>query len=127
MVNLARVQVFLASGVNPNAQNGDGYTPLMWAAGGGREEVVALLLGQPAINLEARDQEGRTALLLAAEEGHQGVVEQLLAGGANSAVMDTEGRTLLWWAQENGWVDLAAQLFVFPGPVHFSLDSSDSD
>ena len=127
MVNLARVQVFLASGVNPNAQNGDGYTPLMWAAGGGREEVVALLLGQPAINLEARDQEGRTALLLAAEEGHQGVVEQLLAGGANPAVMDTEGRTLLWWAQEYGWVDIAAQLFVFPGPVPFSLDSSDSD
>ena len=75
---LARVQVLLASGVNPNAQDGDGYTPLMWAAGGGREEVVALLLGQPNINLEARNVSGRTALLVAARNGHLSVVKLLL-------------------------------------------------
>ena len=124
--NLACVQALLASGLDPNAQDGRGDTPLIWAAEHGREEVVALLLGQPNINLELRDQEGRTALLLAAEEGHQGVVEQLLAGGADAAVMDTEGRTPLWWALKNGWVDLAAQLFHHPGPVPYSLDYSDS-
>ena len=122
-----RVQALLALGVNPNTQDWFGRSPLMVAAEHGREEVAALLLGQPTIDLELRNLWGKTALLLAAEEGHQGVVEQLLAGGANSAVMDTEGRTLLWWAQEYGWGDLAAQLFVNPGPVPFSLDYSDSD
>ena len=121
-----RVQALLAQGVNPNAQEWWGDTPLMLAARHGREEVVELLLAQPNIDLEVRDQEGRTALLLAAEEDHQGVVEQLLAGGADAAVMDTEGRTPLWWALKNGWVDLAAQLFHHPGPVPYSLDYSDS-
>ena len=105
----------------------EGFTLLMWAAWGGTEAVVELALNQPNVDLEARDNGGSTALLVAAEEGHKQVVLQLLARGANPAVEDNEGKTMLWWAQENGWVDLAAQLFVFPGPVPFSLDSSDSD
>ena len=80
---LARVQDLLAQGVNPNAQDGVGNIPLMWAAGGGREEVVALLLGQPNINLEARDVSGRTALLVAARNGHLSVVKLLLHHGAD--------------------------------------------
>ena len=68
--NVSRVQDLLASGLDPNAQDGDGWSPLIWAAEHGREEVVELLLGQPAINLEARSQGGNTALLLAAAQGH---------------------------------------------------------
>ena len=89
---LARVQDLLAQGVNPNAQDGVGSTPLMWAAGGGREEVVALLLGQPNINIEARNVSGRTALLVAAENGaFLQVVQLLLHHGADPAAVDNSG------------------------------------
>ena len=77
---------------------------------------MALLLDQPNVNLKARNVDGRTALLVAAEEGHKQVVLQLLARGANPAVEDHRGNTMLRWAQENGWVDLAAQFFAYPGP-----------
>ena len=65
--NLGRVQDLLAQGVDPNAQHGTrhgaGYSPLMEAAVAGQEEVVAFLLGHPAIDLEARDLWGWTALI----------------------------------------------------------------
>ena len=96
--NVSRVQDLLASGLDPNAQDGDGWSPLIWAAEHGREEVVELLLGQPAINLEARNQVGSTALLLAAEWGHLRVVKLLLHHGADTAAVDNDGRSVLDWA-----------------------------
>ena len=94
--NLGRVQDLLAQGVNPNAQDGDGFTPLMEAAGCGREGVVALLLDQPNFNHGARNVYGVTALLWAAECGcgHLRVVQLLLQHGADPAVVDNSGWTV---------------------------------
>ena len=116
--HLRVVQQLLARGADTAVVNNEGFTLLMEAAWGGEEAVVEIALNQPNVDLEARSIRGRTALLEAAEEGHKQVVEQLLARGANPAVEDTDGNTMLRWAQENGWVDLAAQFFAFPGPSH---------
>ena len=67
----------------------------MEAAGCGREEVVALLLDQPNVNLEARNVDRVTALLWAAACGHLRVVQLLLKHGADPAVVDNSGWTVL--------------------------------
>ena len=92
--NLASVQALLAQGLDPNAQDGDGWSPLMWAARRGQEGVVELLLGHSDINLEARSQGGTTALFVAAAHGHLRMVQLLPQHGADPAVVDNSGWTV---------------------------------
>jgi ankyrin repeat protein len=57
----ATLRLLIRQGVNVNARDAEGQTPLMIAAGWGRVELVALLLDLGArVNL--RDRQGRTAL-----------------------------------------------------------------
>ena len=108
--NLACVQALLAKGLDPNSKDGDGWSPLMWAAMSGREEVVELLLGHSDINLEARSQGGTTALFVAAAHGHPSVVQQLLAGGADPEARNVRGVTALLLAAEEGHLGVVEQL-----------------
>ena len=99
-----RVQVLLAQGLDPNAKAGHGETPLMEAALRGQEGVVEVLLGQPAINLEVRNQWGDTALLRATWGGHLSVVQMLLHHGADPAAVSNDGMSVLdWAAREVRW------------------------
>ena len=102
--NVSRVQFLPASGLDPNAQDGGGWSPLMEAAGRGQEGVVELLLGQPNINLEARSNHGNTALIQAAAGGHLSlsVVQLLLHHGADPAAVSNIGMSVLDWA---AWAD----------------------
>ena len=59
----------------------NGWTPLPWAAEGGHEAVVKLLLEKGA-ELETKDNDGWTPLSWAAEKGHEAVVKLLLEKGA---------------------------------------------
>jgi len=58
-----------------------GHTPLAWAAVGGHEGVVKILLQQAEINPDKADNYGNTPLTQAAWRGHEGIVKVLLERG----------------------------------------------
>jgi len=59
---------------NPNLQDEDGNTILIWAAWNGNEQMVTALLQHPQTNPNLQNKHGNTALTLASENGHKGVV-----------------------------------------------------
>jgi len=73
----------LAKGADVNAQNEDGDTALMFAAGNGHIEIVQELLAKGA-DVNAKDRYGKTALMWADQvfQGNENIVQLLLAKGA---------------------------------------------
>jgi ankyrin repeat protein len=57
-----------------------GRTPLTWAAKGGHEAVVKLLLETGKVDVNSKDMNGQTPLSWAAEGGHEAVVKLLQLG-----------------------------------------------
>ena len=80
-----------------------GYTPLVWAASNGHEEVVKILLEHEGINPDQPDDFGTTPLSHAAEEGHEGVVKILLGQEeVNPDKLDEFEKTPLLYAASGG-------------------------
>ena len=52
--------------VEADSETKDGRTPLWWAAEGGHEAVVKLLLRKGGVNPNAKDDQRKTPLLVAA-------------------------------------------------------------
>ncbi|KAF9767409.1 hypothetical protein IL306_000040, partial [Fusarium sp. DS 682] len=110
-------------GININGKDSDGRTPLSWAAGGGHEVVVQILLktgkfdvaGWPKVvvrllllvtgkaYVDTKDWKGRTPLSYTAENGHEAVVRLLLDRGAYTEAADNGGRTSLSYAAAKGY------------------------
>ena len=78
--DLAAVESLLAKGADVNARALAKQTPLHLAV---TKEIAQLLISKGA-QLEARDRWGRTPLFWAAGAGRKGVVEALLAAGAQA-------------------------------------------
>lgn len=95
---------------NSRSLAGDGLhrTPLHYAAGLGRSELVLALLehGSP---LETRDADAKTPLHLAIEEEHNAVVDDLLRHGADVNSL-LGGLTLLMRATYHGDLELVRRL-----------------
>jgi len=80
-----------------------GDTPLAWAAGGGHEGVVKILLQQADVNPDKADNYGYTPLIQAAWDGHEGVVKVLLEwGDVDPDKQDNRGYTALLRATRHG-------------------------
>jgi len=79
-------------------------SPLMAAAFGGFDEIVAMLLARHA-ELAATDRVDKTAMIYAAGEGHAGVVRQLLDAGVDVNTVYANGLTALMWAAGYDKVD----------------------
>jgi ankyrin repeat protein len=95
--DLNEVRKELAGGADANARNSDNrWTVLMVAVGEGFTDVVAELLGSPAIVVNARAERDLTALHVAADRGDRRAVELLLDHpGIDVNVKDHIGRTPL--------------------------------
>lgn len=91
----------LESGADPNVTDKNGLTALMWAAGGGRLDLVLLLLAAGA-DVRAASDMGRTALMFAAQAGRTEIVAALLAARADAGARDENGLTALQLAERHG-------------------------
>lgn len=95
-------ELLLAHGVAVNTKRADGATALHLAAVYGRKEVVQVLLAHGA-DVNARTKDGITPLHYA--KGAE-VVKLLLANGASVDATDSGGNTPLYMADELGVVEL---------------------
>lgn len=81
-----------------NARDSFGRTPLHYAAGANRDQMVDLLLNNDA-DPNAKDEHDRTPLIEAASTGSCEVIELLKRRGADPNARDNlEARTPLMWA-----------------------------
>lgn len=87
-------------------------TPLSYAAGNGREEVVELLLDTNRAFVDSEDVFARTPLSYAAEGGHTAIVDALLASGvgADSEFPTGKGRQALLCAAGRGHAEIVKRL-----------------
>lgn len=76
-----QVSAFLERGRPMDGRDFAGMSPLIWAARGGHEAVVDLLVASHGVDAEAADNQGRTPLLWAMWFGGEAVVERLLGSG----------------------------------------------
>ena len=90
--------------VSPGTAGASGRTPLSWAAWGGHEGVVEMLLGREDVNPNTADTKyGRTPLSWAARRGHEGVVKILLERkDVHTATLDNKSQTPLSLALSKG-------------------------
>ncbi|KAI8827749.1 ankyrin repeat domain 39, isoform CRA_b [Chytriomyces cf. hyalinus JEL632] len=98
--NAARVAQLVAS-KGPNVVDAAGYAPLHYAARGGHEKVVALLIGCGA-NVNSRTCGLQTTpLMRAVMGGHVDVARILLEKGADLGLVDGEGRDVAFFIAQS--------------------------
>ena len=95
------VKKALNAGADVNFQDRNGRTALMFAAQGGRAQIVEWLLSNKA-NPALKDKRGCTALFHAAEPGRTKAVAILLAGGVEINCANNGRCTPLMMAARNG-------------------------
>ena len=86
-----------------------GWTPLIYAATGGHDEMVRYLLAEGA-NIDARSPNGTTALMMAVREEKFSTAELLIVRGANVNLRNEQGASALSWAERSGDMTLVARL-----------------
>ncbi|MBN2270416.1 MAG: ankyrin repeat domain-containing protein [Sedimentisphaerales bacterium] len=94
---VSEVRRFLDEGVDVNAKNEDGWTPLHLTAQAGRKDVMELLIAKGA-DVNAPNSKGQTPLQMvrrADEETFKELMDLLLSNGANLNAKDDSGCTLL--------------------------------
>ncbi|KAJ5887721.1 hypothetical protein N7495_007762 [Penicillium taxi] len=103
----------------------DGRTPLSWAASGGHNAVVKMLLDTGRVDVDSKDTNGRTPLSWAARDGHVAVVKMFLdTGRVDVDSKDTNGRTPLSWAASGGH-NAVVKMLLDTGRV--DVDSKDTN
>ncbi|RYO91954.1 hypothetical protein DL762_001892 [Monosporascus cannonballus] len=93
-------------------------TPLAWAVKGGHLKLAKDLLDTRQVNLDIRNSDGETPLWQAADKGDEGMVQLLLARGADSEVRDNyHFQTPLWCSIENGNASILSLLLAHGADV----------
>uniref|UniRef100_A0A3P9M471 Ankyrin repeat and sterile alpha motif domain containing 3 n=1 Tax=Oryzias latipes TaxID=8090 RepID=A0A3P9M471_ORYLA len=87
--------------VNLDAKNIGGWTPLMYAAYIGHDNIVNLLL-EAGVNVNSTTSKGLTSLMLAASCGNESIAYVLLQHGAELELKDSRGWTALFHCTSTG-------------------------
>jgi ankyrin repeat protein len=106
----AGVNTVLARGADPNATNWLGFTPLMWAAMRGNQQIADTLLAHHA-KLEAASIYG-TPLTFALVGRQEALALHLLDKGASIHAARIDGATVLMLAAANGYPKVIERLIV---------------
>ena len=109
---IEQVRAEIARGGDVNDKSPGGQTALMWAVSNGHNSIVKLLLEQPRVKTNEKDNAGWTALHLAAYGNNaEGARMLLLHPGFNSAnLTDNVGRTALGVAVSKGKKEVVLEL-----------------
>jgi ankyrin repeat protein len=108
--DIQTVKTLVRQGGDVNAAQGDGMTPLHWAAAQGDAEMTSLLLYAGA-NVRATTRlGGYTPLHLASQSGSAAVIEALVNAGASVAAPTTTGTTPLMLAASAGQIEAVKAL-----------------
>lgn len=99
----------LEDGVDVEARDRYGSTPLFYAVANGLQHIVQLLLENGA-NIAAKDSRNSTPLQKAALKGHEPTVKMLLERGADTDAADVFGQTPLFAAAFAGFEAIAKLL-----------------
>jgi len=89
--------------------NRAGWTPLIYAATGGHDDIVGFLLAHGA-SIDAQSPNGTTALMMAIHEHHPDTARLLITRGADIRMRNQDGATALAWATRGKEDDLAKEL-----------------
>jgi ankyrin repeat protein len=95
------LKILLDRGLNVNAKDADGDTPLHRALGVGRTDIVALLLEKHA-NVNSANNAGETPLMLAAADNKTENTRAFLDRHADVNARNKQGETPLMFAARNG-------------------------
>lgn len=109
------VEALIESGANVNATDARGWSALMKAIFNydldcGFPEIVSALIAAGA-NIETQIAYGTRPLMLAAGYGQAGVIEVLLAAGADVRAENEGGRTARMMAEAKDYVEVFNQLY----------------
>ncbi len=115
------VKKLLEQGVDPNAKDVYGRTPLHLAVHAGHRGVVKLLLDYGA-DPDARDAAGQTPLHWAVAHGHADIEELLLESGADPNARDFAGNTPLHIAAMTTYFNEVAEVMFEVGPKLFPAE-----
>ncbi|KAK1766526.1 ankyrin-1 [Phialemonium atrogriseum] len=98
-------------GANPRLRGYGNNTSLFWASARGHENMVNLLLQSGAADdINFANDKGLTPLMVAAQHGHHGVVEALLARGADVHAVNSKQQSAIHLASHSGHLDIVSSL-----------------
>ena len=100
-----KIAALLNDGLDVNAQDKDGVTPIFRVAQEGSARVVKSLIEKGA-KVNARDKTGNTPLVPAIVAGETEARKTLLDNGADVEITDKRNNTPLLWAARGGCVDI---------------------
>ncbi|MDB6137096.1 MAG: hypothetical protein JWO94_168 [Verrucomicrobiaceae bacterium] len=117
------LRMYFEAGYTPNIANARGDSLLIIATYHGHEELTILLLAQPAIEVDYQNRMGFTSLTGASFKGYCGIMQALIAAGANVNHQNASGQTALMFASLTGRLE-AVKLLLSHGADKEAQDAT---